>query len=144
MSSSFVAKSMERQHLKSVRKLSLQIIDINTALKDVHHQLAPHIDESKYEAATTYVNQYISHTHIWNIKFVCNLEDSEVALMQLFHLKYILDREPAELYQNERNILEEHREKFMAITLFPNEHIEMRRKKMLDYINNYTQAKGER
>ena len=144
MRSSFVAKSMERQHLKSVRKLSLQIIDINTALKDVHHQLAPHIDETKYEAATAYVNQYISHTHIWNIKFVCNLEDSEVALMQLFHLKYILDHEPAELYQNARDILEEQREKFKVITLFPNEHIEMRRRKMLDYINNYTQTKGER
>ena len=144
MSSSFVAKSMERQHLKSVRKLSLQIVDINTALKDVHHQLAPHIDETKYEAATAYVNQYISHTHIWNIKFVCNLEDSEVALMQLFHLKYILDHEPAELYQNARDILEEQREKFKVITLFPNEHIEMRRRKMLDYINNYTQTKGER
>ena len=144
MSSSFVAKSMERQHLKSVRKLSLQIIDINTALKDVHHQLAPHIDETKYEAATAYVNQYISHTHIWNIKFVCNLEDSEVALMQLFHLKYILDREPAELYQSTRDILEEQREKFLAITLFPDEHIEMRRRKMLDYINNYAQTKGER
>lgn len=144
MRSSFVEKSMERQHLKSVRKLSLQIIDINTALKDVHHQLAPHIDETKYEAATAYVNQYISHTHIWNIKFVCNLEDSEVALMQLFHLKYILDHEPAELYQNARDILEEQREKFKVITLFPNEHIEMRRRKMLDYITNYAQQKGER
>lgn len=144
MSSSFVVKSMERQHLKSVRKLSLQIVDINTALKDVHHQLAPHIDETKYEAVTAYVNQYISHTHVWNIKFVCNLEDSEVALMQLFHLKYILDCEPAELYQNARDILQEQREKFMAITLFPDEHIEMRRRKMLDYIQTHKNTKGER
>lgn len=144
MNSGFVAKSMERQHLKSVRKLSLQIVDINTVLKDIHHQLAPHIDEIKYEAATAYVNQYISHTHVWNIKFVCNLEDPEVALMQLFHLKYILDREPAELYQGARDALEEQRQKFMNITLYSDQHIEMRRIKMLDYINNYEKNKGER
>ncbi|WP_274308895.1 hypothetical protein [Solibacillus daqui] len=144
MNSSFVAKSMERQHLKSVRKLSLQIVDINTALKDVHQQLAPHIDEIKYEAATGYVNQYISHTHVWNIKFVCNLEDPEVALMQLFHLKYILDREPAELYKNARSILEEQRQKFLKITLYSNEHIEMRRTKMLDHIMDFEKIKGER
>lgn len=144
MSSNFVAKSMERQHLKSVRKLSLQIVDINTALKNVHQQLAPHIDDIKYEAATTYVNQYISHTHIWNIKFVCNLEDPEVALMQLFHLKYILDHEPAELYEHARDVLDEQRQKFLKITLYSNEHIEMRREKMLDYLRNFEQLKGER
>lgn len=144
MGSNFVAKSMERQHLKSVRKLSLQIVDINTALKDIHQQLAPHIDEIKYEAATAYVNQYISHTHVWHIKFVCNLEDPEVALMQLFHLQYILDREPAELYQKSRDLLNEQREKFMAITLYSDDHIEMRRTKMLDFIHNYGKTKGER
>lgn len=144
MNSSFVTKSMERQHLKSVRKLSLQIVDINTALKDAHLQLAPYIDEMKYEAATTYVNQYISHTHIWNIKFVCNLEDPEVALMQLFHLKHILDNEPAELYQDIRDILAEQRQRFMSITLYSDEHIQMRRAKMNDYMNHYTLTKGER
>lgn len=64
--------------------------------------------------------------------------------MQLFHLKYILDCEPAELYQNARDSLQEQREKFMAITLFPDEHIEMRRRKMLDYIQTYENTKGER
>lgn len=144
MNSSFVAKSMERQHLKSVRKLSLQIIDINTALKNIHQQLAPSIDEIKYEAATGFVNQYISHTHVWNIKFVCNLEDPEVALMQLFHLKYILDREPAELYKDARSVLEEQHQKFLKITLYSHEHIEMRHTKMLDYITDFEKTKGAR
>ena len=143
MSSSFIAKSMERQHLKSVRKLSLQLVDINTALKDVHQQLARYIDEEKYEAATAYVNQYISHTHIWNIKFVCNLEDPEVALMQLFHLHYILSQEPAELYEELRAIVAEQKEKFMAITLYTPEHINNRHQKMLQFIENY-KTKGER
>ncbi|MGN7477045.1 hypothetical protein ACTHOQ_04245 [Solibacillus silvestris] len=137
MAPNFVAKSLERQHLKSMRKHSLQIIDINTVLKDLHHRIASCIDAGKYEAATTYVNQYISHTHIWHIKFVCNLEEPEVALMQIFHLQYIFRQEPADKFIKEREILEEQYGKFRAITLYSNKHMEVRRQKMAQFIKEY-------
>lgn len=144
MESKFVAKSMERQHLKAVRKHSLQIVDINLALKDLHHQIAPHIEQEKYEAITSYVNQYISHTHIWNLKFACNLEDPEVALMQLFHLTYILEQEASTAYTTARTLLEQQRLKFRKITLYSDTHIQMRHEKMQHYVQQYETKKGER
>lgn len=141
MAPSFVAKSLERQHLKSMRKHFLQIIDINTVLRDIHYQIAPHINKEEYEAATTYVNQYISHTHIWHIKFVSNLEDPEVALMQIFHLQYIFKREQADKFTQEREILEEQTKKFRAITLYSDQHIESRRQKMEQYIQEHKNRK---
>lgn len=141
MAPSFVAKSLERQHLKSMRKHFLQIIDINTVLRDIHHQIAPRINKEEYEVATTYVNQYISHTHIWHIKFVSNLEDPEVALMQIFHLEYIFKREPADKFTQERKILEEQTKKFRAITLYSDQHITSRRQKMEHYIQEHKNRK---
>lgn len=137
MAPNFVAKSLERQHLKSMRRHLLQVIDINTVLRDIHQHIAPHINRDEYEAATTYVNQYISHTHIWHIKFVCNLEDPEVALMQIFHLQYIFKREQADKFIQERELLEEQTKKFRAITLYSDQHIETRRKKMAHYIQEF-------
>ena len=137
MTPSFVAKSLERQHLKTVRKHLLQIIDINTALRDIHNQIASHINKEEYEAITAYANQYISYTHIWQIKFVCNLEDPEVALLQIFHLHYILEREQGEKFAKLREILKEQNEKFMSITLYSDNHIEERYKKMLHFIQEY-------
>ena len=137
MTASFVAKSVERQHLKTARKYTLQIVDINMVLSNIHHQIAPHIDQPKYEAATSYVNQYVAHTDIWHIKFVSNLENPEVVLMQLFHLQHILEQEPADCFVKERAIIEEQRLKFRGITLYSDEHIEKRRQKMNAYIEAY-------
>ena len=137
MVASFVAKSLERQHLKTARKYTLQLVDINMLLSNIHQQIAPHIDHSKYEAATSYVNQYVAHTDIWHIKFVSNLENQEVVLMQLFHLMHILEREPADRFVKEREMIEEQRQKFREITLYSDAHIENRRQKMNAYIEAF-------
>ena len=106
-------------------------------LSNIHHQIAPHIDYSKYEAATSYVNQYVAHTDIWHLKFVSNLENPEVVLMQLFHLMHIIDNEPTDSFVIEREIIEEQRRKFREITLYSDEHIEKRRQKLNAYIEAY-------
>jgi hypothetical protein len=134
MATGFVAKSLERQHLRTARKYTLQLVDINMVLSNIHHQIAPHIDQSKYEAATSYVNQYVAHTDIWHIKFVSNLENPEVVLMQLFHLMHIMENEPADCFVKQREMIEEQRLKFREITLYSDEHIENRRQKMNAYI----------
>lgn len=137
MASSFVTKSVERQHLKSARKYSLQVIDINTALTNIHNQISTKVDHSKYEAVTEYVNQYVVHTNIWKIKFVSNLENPEVVLMQIFHLNYILLHEPADQFISERAIIENQWLKFKGITLYSDEHIRLRERKMLNFIAQY-------
>lgn len=128
-----------KSHLKTIRRYPLQIATINESLKELHNQIAPHIDATKYEAISSYANQYISHTHIWNLKFSNNLENPEVALMQLFHLKFILVAEPAHLHTSIRSNLEELTDKFRHMTLYSKEQIILRESKMRDYIHNYVQ-----
>ncbi|WP_274308896.1 hypothetical protein [Solibacillus daqui] len=126
-----------KSHLKTIRRYPLQIATLNENLKVLHDHIAPHIDETRYEAITSYANQYISHTHIWDLKFANNLENPEVALMQLFHLKFILASEPAHLHQSIRSNLEELTHKFRRITLYSDEQLKLREVKMLDYIHNF-------
>lgn len=128
-----------KSHLKTIRRYPLQIATINESLKELHNQIAPHIDATKYQAISSYANQYISHTHIWNLKFSNNLENPEVALMQLFHLKFILVAEPAHLHTSIRSNLEELTDKFRHMTLYSKEQIILRESKMRDYIHNYVQ-----
>lgn len=126
-----------KSHLKTIRRYPLQIATLNENLKELHDRIAPQIDPIKYEAISSYVNQYISHTHIWNLKFANNLESPEVALMQVFHLKVILLGEPADLHQAIRTNLEDLNEKFLSITLYSDEQLKSREAKMRDYIQNF-------
>ncbi|MEG0473299.1 MAG: hypothetical protein RR588_13280 [Solibacillus sp.] len=139
MSTPFIAKSLERQHLKSARKYPLLISDINIELNSIHQQITNQIEQSKYEAATAFVNQYIAHTTIWQLKFVCNFENPEVVLMQFFHLDYIFNHEPADQFLEERVLLKAQWKKFLDVTLYTEEKIELRKQKMLHYIQNYKQ-----
>lgn len=99
------AQSMEQQHLKSVRKYYLSIADVNIKLSKIHQQIKPAIDLNKYKHATDYIHQYISYTTVWQLKFVANIESPEVALLQIFHLTYIFEHEPAHLFLKEREEL---------------------------------------
>ena len=128
-----------KSHLKTIRRYPLQIATLNESLKELHDRLAPHIDVTAYEAISSYVNQYISYTHIWNVKFANNLESPEVALMQLFHLQFILTREPADLHLAIRANLEELHQKFLSITLYSTEQLTVRETKMRDYIHQFEQ-----
>ncbi|ATP38813.1 hypothetical protein CSE16_01610 [Solibacillus sp. R5-41] len=137
MSTPFIAKSLERQHLKSARKYPLLISDINIELNKIHQQITDQIEHSKYEAATAFIDQYIAHTSIWQLKFVCNFENPEVVLMQIFHLDYIFNNEPSDHFSTERELLNVQWEKFLNVTLYTEEKIEHRKQKMLHYIQNY-------
>ncbi|MEG0385908.1 hypothetical protein [Solibacillus cecembensis] len=137
MSTPFIAKSLERQHLKSARKYPLLISDINIELNKIHLQITDQIEHSKYEAATAFVNQYIAHTSIWKVKFVCNFENPEVVLMQIFHLNHIFKNEPADHFSAERELLNLQWQKFLDVMLYTEQQIQQREQKMLHYIQNY-------
>lgn len=129
-----VAKSLERQQIRSIRRFYHAIAEINLALADVHSTISSTINKDKYKYATAYVDQYISYTSIWNLKFVYNIENPEVAMLQLLHLQYILQNEPAELFTEERGIVEEQWNCFNLHKPFKNEQILARQQKMMMYI----------
>lgn len=137
MTTPFIAKSLERQHLKSARKYALSISDINLELSKIHQQISEQIEHSKYDAVSAFVNQYIAHTTIWKLKFVCNIENPEVVLVQLFHLDFIFENEPTNLFQEERALLIHQWEKFSEVMLYTAEQIQKREQKMHQFIQSY-------
>lgn len=129
-----VVKSLERQQMKSVHRYYRSIADINMELAKLHKNIEFEIDKDHYHFATEYVNQYISYTSVWNVKFVANLENPEVALLQLFHLEYIFDHEPAHLFSNERQLFTKQKEAFIYLKSYTLDHIQMRKENMLQFI----------
>ncbi|BDH60076.1 hypothetical protein MTP04_02060 [Lysinibacillus sp. PLM2] len=129
-----VVKSLENMHIKHVRHFYRSIADINLELVKIHKSIELEIDKEKYRHATNYVNEFVSYTTVWNVKFVYNLENPEIAMLQLFHLEYILESEPTNRFSKERAIFSEQIEKFNSLNAFKPEHIQMRKQKMLDYI----------
>ncbi len=130
-----VAKILERQHIKHVKHFYRSIAEINLELANIHRAIEHFIDKKKYQSITDYVNQYISYTSVWNVKFVYNLESPEVALLQIFHLDYIFSNEPKIRFKKERNIFIEQKNLFNNLKPFKEEHVQMRKQKMLDYIH---------
>ena len=131
-----VARSLERQYLRNVRKYDLSVAEVNIALSKIHQAIMPHIDLEAYRLATEYIHQYISYTSVWNLKFVANLESPEVALLQIFHLDHIFKNEPADRFKKERAILAEQEQRFFDLKPYKPEHVEKRRQKMMDYIES--------
>lgn len=129
--SKFVAKSFEQQHLQRVRKSAHSIIDINVALGDVHRSLAPKIDITQFEHATRYVDQFVSYTSVWNLKFVYNFESPEIAMLQLFHIQHVLAHFPEDQFTRERAIVQENLARFLVVTPFSDENIDGRYQKFL-------------
>lgn len=137
-----VARSLERQHLKSARKYYHAIADINLELAKVHRSIERFIDKSTYLPATSFVNQYISYTTIWNMKFVYNLENPEVVLMQVLHLEYIFKHETKEDFLQERQIFNEQCQIFKTLKPYKDELITARKEKMALYISEFKQEES--
>jgi hypothetical protein len=129
-----LAKTVEKQHMRQTRQFYLALAEINLQLSTIHQRLSKKIDLSSYEYVTEYVNQYISYTTIWNLKFVYNLENPEVALLQIFHLRYIFNCEPEHLFKEERAYFEEAKECFAKVNPFKPEKVDTRYNEMLQYI----------
>lgn len=139
MTSNQSANALNSQKSRTAKKYTLAIADINTELIKIHKILERCIKRSDYQAATAYVDQYISYTTVWNIKFVYNLENPEVTLMQLLHLNYILQQEQAEQLEPLRRAVTEQQAKFHELQPYRDEQIALRKEKMLSFIENYKQ-----
>lgn len=138
-----VALSLERQHLKHIKSYYRTIAEINLRLGNIHRSIEYKIDKQKYQYATEYVNQYISYTTVWNIKFVYNFENPEVALLQIFHLEYIFEHEPKNSFITERKQLEEQRKQFSEVNPYKEEQIRSRKQEMLNYIKRRSEQSSK-
>lgn len=132
----YLAKLHEKKQRNELKKFYTTIRDINLALYDVHLQVAPSIDLTKYEYATNYINEYISHTDIWNLKFIMNLENPEVALLQFLHLQFIFETERQDAFLPEKELVQQQYELFQLLNVYSQEHIEKRRLAMYQEIKN--------
>ena len=110
--------------------------EVNTELARVHKTIKQYINHEQYIHATNFVEQYISYTSLWNLKFSYNMESPEVALVQLLHLDYIFKHELPTAFTKEREVLNKMHQLFHEYTPYSDELIEKRKQKMLDYIHN--------
>lgn len=132
----YVAKSLERQQVKQTRQFYHALAELNLELSKIHKSIERVIDKDRYKYATEYVDQFISYTTVWHLKFVYNLENPEVALLQIFHLNYIFTHEAPEQFSSERYLFGQCKETFNTINPYKLELVEDRYSKMLQYIDD--------
>lgn len=128
-----VKTRMSAQASRSIHKV---MQEVNTELARVHKTIRESINHEQYIHATNFVEQYISYTSLWNLKFSYNLESPEVALLQLLHLDYIFKHELPTTFTKEREIVDKMQQLFHEYKPYSNELIEKRKQKMLEYIHH--------
>ena len=138
-----VAKMLDKQQTKKTRQIYHALAELNLSLNTIHKLIMNHIDHDKYKYATEYVNQFISYTSVWNLKFIYNLENPEVALLQIFHLTYIFENEPESKFIKERRELAQINARFIEMNRFKQEKVAERYEKMLQYIYEHNTVTSE-
>ena len=131
-----LARTLEQQHKRSIRGLFLKIQELNNKCTLLRKRLEPHIDMTVYENAIDYVNEFISHTTILNLKFITNTQNLEVLVLHTLLLSYVLENEDPRSFEYEQKLLHEYIQEIFdlnehAKTLFMNHQ-----EKMLYYIQS--------
>lgn len=126
----YVARLNEQQERLNSKKFYGTINDINTKLSKVHRSIATKVDIEKYKPATDYLNQYILHTDVWNLKFLMNLENPEIAMLQIFNLEFIFAVEKNAPLEEELATFEEQAKLFYSLGVYSEEHLEKRKQNM--------------
>ncbi|MFJ7917055.1 MULTISPECIES: hypothetical protein [unclassified Lysinibacillus] len=101
-----LARTLEQQHKRSVRGLFLKIQDLNNECTLLRKRLEPHIDLVVYKDPINYVNQFVSHTTILNLKFITNTQNLEVVVLHALLLAHILENEDSYTFEFEHHLLQ--------------------------------------
>ncbi|MFJ7951477.1 hypothetical protein ACIQZG_08110 [Lysinibacillus sp. NPDC096418] len=133
-----LARTLEQQHKRSIKGLFLKVQDLNNKCTMLRKRIAEYVDLTLYNDAIDYVNKYVSHTSILNLKFTTNTQNLEVAVLHAILLKFIVTNETANSFDYEKKLLEGYIEELLALndhapTLFANHQ-----EKMLQYITSQT------
>lgn len=131
-----LARTLEQQHKRSVRGLFLKIEELNAACTQLRKRLERDIDITVYKYAIDYVNQFVAHTSILNLKFITNTQNLEVLVLHALLLSYILETEGNQSFAYEEKLLKG----YIQDTFTLNDHAKTlfinHREKMLSYIQN--------
>jgi len=131
-----LARTLEQQHKRSVRGLFLKIEELNAACTQLRKRLERETDITVYKYAIDYVNQFVAHTSILNLKFITNTQNLEVLVLHALLLSYILETEGNQSFAYEEKLLKG----YIQDTFTLNDHAKPlfinHREKMLSYIQN--------
>ncbi|AJK89606.1 hypothetical protein D0439_20775 [Lysinibacillus fusiformis] len=131
-----LARTLEQQHKRSVRGLFLKIEELNAACTQLRKRLEPETDIAVYKYAIDYVNQFVAHTSILNLKFITNTQNLEVLVLHALLLSYILENEDNQSFAYEEKLLKG----YLQDTFTLNDHAKTlfinHREKMLSFIEN--------
>lgn len=125
-----LARTLEQQHKRSVRGLFLKIEELNNACTELRKRLEPRVNLTLYKDAIDYVNQFVSHTSILNLKFITNTQNLEVAVLHALLLSYILENEDDHSLEYEDRLLQDYVHQIFTLndharTLFVNHRDKM-------------------
>lgn len=131
-----LARTLEQQHKRSVRGLFLKIEELNAACTQLRKRLERETDITVFKYAIDYVNQFVAHTSILNLKFITNTQNLEVLVLHALLLSYILETEGNQSFAYEEKLLKG----YIQDTFTLNDHAKTlfinHREKMLSYIQN--------
>ena len=129
-----LARTLEQQHKRTVRGLFLKIQDLNNECSILRQRIEEYIDLTQYKDALDYVNKYVTHTSILNLKFITNTQNLEVVVLHAILIEFMLTNETAKSFDYEKQLLKGYIEEILALNdhapiLFANH-----KEKMLQYI----------
>lgn len=83
--SQLIDNNLKRQDKEYYAKIE----KFNEEAASLHKKLKPYATDA-LTPVTQYVNDYISYTNIWQLKFQTNMQNAEVATMQMLHLTCLI------------------------------------------------------
>jgi len=131
-----LARTLEQQHKRSVRGLFLKIQDLNNNCTLLIKRLEPHIDLAVYKHAIDYVNQFVSHTTILNLKFITNTQNLEVVVLHTLLLTYIVENEDSFTFEYEHKLLQGYIHEIFALNDHAKALYKNHQEKMLHYMES--------
>ncbi|MGE8038060.1 hypothetical protein B1B04_24575 [Lysinibacillus sp. KCTC 33748] len=131
-----LARTLEQQHKRSVRGLFLKIQDLNNNCTLLRKRLELHIDLAVYKHAIDYVNQFVSHTTIINLKFITNTQNLEVVVLHTLLLTYIVENEDSYTFEYEHKLLQGYIHEIFALNDHAKALYTNHQEKMLHYMES--------
>ena len=131
-----LVRTLEQQHKRTVRGLYLKIQHLNKECSLLIKRLSCTIDLTPYQAAIDYVDQYVAHTSILNLKFITNTQNLEVVVLHALLLDYILSNETTHSFDYEKQLLKHNTSEILALNEHASSLFANHKEKMLDYIDS--------
>lgn len=129
------AHKMEQQYLKDTKHFFLRIQNLNQELHVLLVKTEREINKSKYDSIIEYINQYVVHTDIWRLRFTNNLQNIEIAVLQVLLLEHIYQQDPTISQTIDHEKLEEFKEQLLLLNDHAPKLFEIHRKKLQNYIS---------